>query len=276
LTRISYSALESYRRCGYRFYLERRLRLCDGEPTGAARAAPREGAASALNALTRGSVAHELLERTDPRRPVAPRVEHVAARLRAGGAAATESEVDELTRLVSGFLGSPLSARMARARTVRRELPFTFPFEIEAAEGGSRSVLVEGVIDAYCAEGPSALVIDYKTDRISPGVDLEVICEKAYATQRLVYALAGLRGGADRVEVAHVFLERPHEPVLATYEASDSGPLEARLGALVGELVAGRHEPSATPGADLCRGCPGRAALCSWPPERTGAGAAVA
>ena len=277
VTRISYSALESYRRCGYRFYLERRLRLCpEGEPTGAAHSTPREGAASALSALTRGSVAHELLERSDPRRPVAPRAEHVAARLRAGGAAATEGEVDELTRLVGGFLGSPLSARMARARTLRRELPFTFPFEIEAAEGSARSVLVEGVIDAYCAEGPSALVVDYKTDRISPGVDLEALCAEAYATQRLVYALAGLRGGADRVEVAHVFLDRPHEPVFAAYEASDSGRLETRLGALVGELVAGQHEPSATPGTDLCRGCPGRAALCSWPPERTGARLAAA
>jgi ATP-dependent exoDNAse (exonuclease V) beta subunit (contains helicase and exonuclease domains) len=165
---------------------------------------------------------------------------------------------------------------MARARTLRRELPFTFPFEIEAAEGSARSVLVEGVIDAYCAEGPSALVVDYKTDRISPGVDLEALCAEAYATQRLVYALAGLRGGADRVEVAHVFLDRPHEPVLAAYEASDSGRLETGLGALVGELVAGQHEPSATPGTDLCRGCPGRAALCSWPPERTGARLAAA
>ena len=33
------------------------------------------------------------------------------------------------------------------------------------------------------------------------------IVERAYATQRLVYAVAALRAGASRVEVAHCFLE---------------------------------------------------------------------
>ena len=266
-TRISYSALESYRRCAYRFYLERRLRLpSEGDAKATALTDPPNGTGS-LDALTRGSVAHELLERVDPGRPAAPDLEQVAARLRAHGAEASEREAEELTRLITGFLGSPLGARMRRARRVRRELAFTFPLDLD----GDRGVLVEGVIDAHCAEGEGALVIDYKTDRIDSGVDLVALCEESYATQRLVYALAGLTAGADRVEVAHVFLERPHEPVLVGYAASERAGLEARLGALVGELAAGRHAPSATPGPDLCRGCPGRAALCSWPPERTGA-----
>ncbi len=269
VTRISYSALESYRRCGYRFYLERTLRLpAEGESVAGAREA---AAAKSLDALTRGSVAHELLERIAPRRGVAPRPDHVAARLRARGAAGTAAEVSELTRLVGGFLESPLSARMARARAVRKELPFTFALDVDAASGSARSVLVEGVIDAHCAEGDSALVVDYKTDRIDADADLRARCEEAYATQRLVYTIAALRGGARRVEVAHVFLERPHEPVVVAYERSEREGLEGRLGALLSELVAGRHQPSATPGAALCLGCPGRAALCSWPPERTGA-----
>ena len=267
VTRISYSALENYRRCGYRYYLERTLRLTgEREPVGAARD---EAAATPLDALTRGSVAHELLERVELRRAVAPRPDQVAARLRARGAAGTDAEVGELMRLVGGFLDSPLRARMARAPAVRRELPFTFA--LEAADDVARSVLVEGVLDAHCADGESALVVDYKTDRIDAGADLQALCEEAYATQRLVYALAALRGGAARVEVAHVFLERPHEPVIVAYERSERRELERRLGALLRELAAGRYEPSATPGAALCHGCPGRAALCSWPPQRTGA-----
>ena len=269
LTRISYSALEGYRRCGYRYYLERTLRLSAEHQSVAV--ARDESAATSLDALTRGSVAHELLERIEPRRAVAPRPQPVAARLRAHGAAGTDDEVDELTRLVGGFLTSPLSARIGRAQTVRRELPFTFALEVEGAEGSARSVLVEGVIDAHCAEGENALVVDYKTDRLQADADLRNLCEESYATQRMVYALAALRGGADRVEVAHVFLERPHEPVIVAYESSEREGLEERLSALLRELVAGRHEPSTTPGAALCHGCPGRAALCSWPPERTGA-----
>ena len=224
------------------------------------------GARASVHARVRGSVAHELLERIDPRRPLAPRPEQVAARLRARGAHAGEREVEELVGLIRGFIGSPLAERMQRARRVRRELPFTF-----ALPSGDRpGVLVEGVIDAHCSEGPNALVIDYKTDRVGAGADLGDLCEQSYATQRLVYALAALRGGAERVEVAHVFLARPEEPVLVSYEAHEAPELEARLRELVSELAAGRHAPSATPGADLCRGCPGRAALCSWPPERTG------
>ena len=269
VTRISYSTLESYRRCGYRYYLERMLRLpAEDQSVAAARD---RATATSLDALTRGSVAHELLERIEPRRAVAPRPQLVAARLRAAGAAGTDDEVGELTRLVGGFLDSPLSARMARARTVRRELPFAFALEVEAAAGSDRSVLVEGVIDAHCAEGETVLVVDYKTDRIHAEADLVALCEEAYATQRTVYALAALRGGAERVEVAHVFLERPHEPVIVAYERAETEGLEGRLSALLRELAAGRHEPSTTPGVALCHGCPGRSALCSWPPERTGA-----
>ena len=50
-----------------------------------------------------------------------------------------------------------------------------------------------------------------------------------YGTQRLVYALAALRSGAERAEVAYCFLERPGEPVTAEYTAADQGALEAEL-----------------------------------------------
>jgi hypothetical protein len=71
------------------------------------------------------------------------------------------------------------------------------------------------------------------------------------------------------VEVAYSFLERPDELVSTLFTADDAPALERRLVGLAEGLVAGRFEPSATPGADLCAGCPGRAALCSWPPEMT-------
>ena len=45
--------------------------------------------------------------------------------------------------------------------------------------------------------------------------------ERDYATQRIVYALAALRDGAPRAEVAYCFLERPGEPVTRAFTAAD-------------------------------------------------------
>jgi ATP-dependent helicase/nuclease subunit A len=279
-TRISYSALESHRRCGYRFHLERELGLpaaghapagASASLTGAHRSPGGDGVDASGRAIARGAVVHELLERLDLRRGAPPAEAAIGARLETHGVAATGDTVDEVRRLVAGFLSSPLCRRMAGARRVRREVPFAFPLELAPSthSGGRGSMLVEGVIDAYCEEDGDALVVDYKSDRVSPGADLEATCRRDYPTQRLVYALAALRAGASRVAVAHVFLELPAEPAIAAYRAEDAPALESRLAGLVAELLSGRREPSPTPGIELCAGCPGRAALCSWSLERT-------
>jgi hypothetical protein len=112
------------------------------------------------------------------------------------------------------------------------------------------------------------LVVDYKSDRLG-GRDPVELTASAYETQRLVYALAALRGGADRVEVAYCFLERPGEPVTARYEATEADDLERGLAKLASGVIAGRFEPSPNPHRALCGDCPGRTSLCSWGPERT-------
>ena len=64
VSRLSYSGLEDYRRCGYRFFLERSLRLprADAPPGG-------EAPAPGLEPRLRGTVVHGLLERLDFARP---------------------------------------------------------------------------------------------------------------------------------------------------------------------------------------------------------------
>ena len=111
-------------------------------------------------------------------------------------------------------------------------------------------------------------MLDYKTDTLE-GRDPATLIEERYTGQRTVYALAALRSGAAEVEVAYSFLERPDDVVAAVFTAADAPALEERLAELAEGLVAGRFEPSPAPGAELCAGCPGRAALCSWPPEKT-------
>src|SRR5918999_1036996 len=116
--------------------------------------------------------------------------------------------------LVEAFGASELCARLGRTGRVRTELPFSFSLEPPAARG--RSLLVTGVVDVYALENDRTLIVDYKSDPLE-GAEPAKLVEDAYSTQRLIYALAALRGGAELVEVAHVLLERPGDPVVATY-----------------------------------------------------------
>ena len=266
LGRLSYSSLESYRRCGYRFYLERvaRLRERAAELADAAGEPVPEG----LHALLRGTVVHELMEKFDFGRPRPPEAEDVEELLRSHAATFDASDVDGIRTLIANFARSDLCARLAAAPRVRRELAFAFTLRPHGASGAS--LLVNGVVDAFALEGGSefALVVDYKSDPVA-GVDLEAACDEKYGTQRLIYALAALRSGARSVEVVHCFLERADEPVSVAFEAADLPRLEADLLALASGVIDGRFEPTEHPHRELCATCPGVDALCKWPKERT-------
>ena len=117
-------------------------------------------------------------------------------------------------------------------------------------------------------EGARTLVVDWKSDPLAEREPEDVVAE-SYSTQRVIYALAALRAGAEVVEVAHCFLERPDEPAVALYEAADEERLESDLLGLARGVVEGRFEPSTEPKFSLCADCPGRAALCVHEPELT-------
>jgi ATP-dependent helicase/nuclease subunit A len=150
---------------------------------------------------------------------------------------------------------------------VRTELPFAYT--LEPPGSGGRSLLVNGVVDVHADEaGDGLLVVDYKSNPLE-GRDPEELTAEHYSTQRIVYALAALRSGASRVEVVHCYLEEPDRPTSATYSAEEAAGLEAELLELARGVMEGRFEPTPEPHAELCATCPGRAALCSWPEERT-------
>ena len=128
---------------------------------------------------------------------------------------------------------------------------------------------MNGVVDVLAEEaGGTALVVDYKSDRVGDA-DLEALVEASYGVQRRIYGLACLRAGAPAVEVVHVFLERAGEPVVHRYEAADAPGLERDLRERAAGLLAGEFPVAAVPHRGLCATCPGRAGLCSHPPERT-------
>jgi ATP-dependent helicase/nuclease subunit A len=268
VSRLSYTGLEAYRRCAYRFYLEKALGLPPADPPFAAQPPrPAEPADPAIDPLFRGTLVHQLLERLDFRRPRVPSGADVAALAESHGSTLSADQIADLRDMVERFVTSPLRERIARARRVRTELPFAYTLEPPGA--GGRSLLVNGVVDVHASEdGDGLLVVDYKSDALN-GHDPAELTAQAYSTQRLVYALAGLRAGANRVEVVHCYLEQPDRPAAAAYERPDADRLEAELLELARGVVEGRFEPTAEPHAELCATCPGRAALCSWPEERT-------
>jgi ATP-dependent exoDNAse (exonuclease V) beta subunit len=253
---LSYSSLGEYKRCGYRFYAERVLGLPAVDRPVDSRET--EAVTQALAPTDRGVLVHDLLERLDFRRPIKPTEAMIsAAAQRAGiGMRLSETDAEEAAGLVERFAATELCARLGRATQVSREERFAFLL------GGA---LVVGALDVLAREpGGRSLVVDYKTDRLE-GADPREVVDRAYATQRLVYALAALRAGADEVEVAHVFLDGAHEPVIATFSREDAPELEDRLSAVADGVMRQEFAVTEAPHRAVCQGCPAEGGLCSWP-----------
>lgn len=250
---LSYTALEQHARCGYRFYLERVLRLPAVEEPYA-----RRGGGGLLG-TTRGVIVHQLLEQIDLQRAQPPDAETVRRAAARAGVDPSRQELDELRALVVRFLASPLRERLAQARDVRREQPFAFQL------GGLPLV---GVFDVIAREGVRTLIVDWKSDRLA-GADPEELVRRSYGLQRAAYALAALRDGATEVELVHCFLERPEATVAATFRRQDEPALAEQLSQRADRVLKRDFTVAEDPGPRICDGCPGRGTLCSWPLERT-------
>jgi hypothetical protein len=175
--------------------------------------------------------------------------------------------LERARELVSGWLRSELCAQLGELR-LRPEAPFVLPLG---------PTVLRGNIDLFAdGDGPPQ-VIDFKTDRVSSGGVAEL--GERYAEQRAVYALAASAShpDAEAIETAHVFLERPDEPVVERFDAAALANARARLERLVERIRGGEFEVASEPFAALCFGCPAAARLCprpAWRPRRLeGAGA---
>jgi RecB family exonuclease len=258
---LSYSGLADYARCGYRFYLQRVLRLPEapalpGDEVGTTDTVTGPG----LTPAERGTIVHALLERLDFRVAAPPSAEAAAAAV--AGLDATAEECDEIAALIGLLFETETFKRLAAAApgSLRREEGFAFLLG---------DVLINGVLDAVAREpGERVLVVDYKSDRLE-GRAPEELMTGGYLVQRLIYALAALRSGARSVEVRHLFLERPNEPATATFEQADADRLERELRGLARGALAGEFRVAEAPHRGLCSGCPGEGGLCSWPTELT-------
>ena len=234
LRRLSFTGLSTFEQCSYKYYARYVAGMRERRPSAVG------GAGMAATDL--GSAVHALLERHDADLP--PDV--------------STEDAERISGLVQAWHGSALGARVAALENVEREAHFTFEHE---------GVLVHGYIDLLHRRDGRALVVDYKTNALGELSPAEVV-EHEYRLQRLVYALACFRDGADEVEVVYAFLERPEVPVAATFRREDVPRLEAELTAAIDAIHAGEFRPR--PSDFACSTCPALDLVCAGPRLRDG------
>ena len=248
--RLSYSALALFSRCSYRYYAERVVGM---RPLDASGAIPGH---KGLAATEIGDAVHALLERIDLASPRAPRGDELAAAVRGRYPGATDAEVDRIGLLAAAYCESPLARRIAGLVGAASERSFAFEHD---------GVLLHGRLDVLHILDRRAVVVDFKTNVLGSALPTEV-AEGDYRVQRLVYALACFRAGAEEVEVVYQFLERPEEPVTSTFARVDMPGLEAQLSVEIARIREGRFVP--TPGEMACAGCPALDVVCAGPALR--------
>jgi ATP-dependent exoDNAse (exonuclease V) beta subunit len=200
---------------------------------------------------------HRILERLDLTAPEPPSRDEADALLAAWYPAAALDERERIAALVAAYCSSELAGRLSRLAGARVEVAFAFEHD---------DVLLNGRLDVHWSDGTRALVLDYKTNALGDLGPEEIVAD-GYTLQRLVYALACLRAGVDEVEVVYLFLERPDEPVTATFVRSDLSALEAELSAAIARVRAG--EVRASPSEYACADCPALDVVCAGPRLRT-------
>ena len=227
--RLSFTALSTFEQCSYKYYALYAAGMSE-------RRVEHVDGDGGMRALEVGSAVHEILEQIDLAAPVVPEI--AEERVRA---------------FVEAYCESELAQRIAALPNVEKERHFTFEHD---------DVLLHGYLDVLHLDGKSALVVDYKTNLIGDSSPEEIV-EADYRLQRLVYALACFRAGADTVEVLYHFLERRDAVVSTTFTRGEVAALEAELSAGIARIQAGEFRP--TPSEFACSGCPALDLVCAGP-----------
>jgi len=247
--RLSFSALALFERCSYRYYAERVVGM---RPTDERNAAP---GTTGLAATEIGDAVHRLLELVDLQEPLPPG--DLETLVRGWYPRVSEEELERIAGFVRSYCESDLARRVALLSGAHPERPFAFEHD---------GVLLRGRLDVLQQDGERALVVDYKTNTLEEGTPDEIV-EHDYRLQRLVYALACFRAGAEEVEVVYHFLERPDAVVSKTFERGQLPELEAELSEAIGRINAADFRPK--PDEFICAGCPALDVVCAGPRLRS-------
>jgi ATP-dependent exoDNAse (exonuclease V) beta subunit len=246
--RLSFTALSTFDQCSYKYYAIYAAQMKERRPEHVAGVGD-----GGLRATEVGDAVHRLLEQVDLAAPALPDLEQV----RAWYPTVTDEEVERIRAFVASYCDSALARRVATLAGVEKERHFTFEHD---------GVLLHGFVDAMHLAGPDALVVDYKTNLLGDASPAGIV-DVDYRLQRLVYALACFRAGAERVEVVYHFLERADAVVSTTFVRDQVPALEAELSAGIERIKAGEFVP--TPSEFTCAGCPALDLVCAGPRLRS-------
>ena len=234
---LSYTAIDE--RLGARLAVPSPVAV-EGETEASKAAAGRDVELEREGAAARGIAVHALLEWSHANAWATP-PDDVIERIAADAAA--QKGIDAATALAGGDLLAPLRAWTGSALFAERIAAGAARTRVEVPllmQLAGR--VIRGSIDLLAEEPASPpLIVDYKTDRLGEAS----VGKKAgeYETQRDLYALAVAEAsGANAVEVAYVFLERPAEPSVQLLDGEEISAGKARLE----EKVARVEEASAS------------------------------
>jgi ATP-dependent helicase/nuclease subunit A len=230
---LSYSALEQFEACAYRFHVQRMLGLPAEQATGSAAVGKAVHAAIEIGEEIDAGL---LLVEAEP--------------------TATLAEQQEARDGLSRWLGSPLRARFADLPDVRHEQPFLLRLG---------SATATGFFDLSAVAGERLVIGDVKVARLK-GKTPAARRDDGYLIQESMYALAGLEAGYAEVEVAYQWLgddEAATAMATRVFTQADRDRLLNELQGLAERAVRGPWRP--TPPPYGCGDCPALGVLCAGP-----------
>lgn len=237
---VSYTRLDTYRKCGRRFMLQNMARI-GGLPD-------LEGGALGL-----GDAVHALMRTGAANGAVDEAAITAAARYRGLG----EADERRLADAVGTLLASEAVSRALRMEKTRPEAPFAVLLHGPGGPG-DRDPVLSGSMDLVGMEGDRALVIDYKTGASGAECTDDQLRDR-YELQADCYSLAVLEQGAREVEIVFVMPEvtgtdGAPRAVSMRYAASDLPRLRETISAAARALMSGPYERRADyePGCEHC------------------------
>jgi len=169
-----------------------------------------------FSGATRGSIVHTVMQHLDLDRvrsaaEIAAQLEELVAReiLRPEETQAIESQK------IMKFFNSDLGRRLLHTPCIFREVPFNLVFKaarvFSGLEASEEELLLQGIIDLYFLEDGQLVLVDYKTDRITPQNRLEII--ERYRIQLSVYREALEKIQMQPVKESYLYLFDSEEAV---------------------------------------------------------------
>lgn len=174
-------------------------------------------ATSELGGAAKGTIMHFVMQHLDLKRvrneaEIEAQIEGLVSRELIGEEEARAADPGK----VMEFFRSALGQRVLKADRVHREVPFNLRCQADSIFTGwkdsGEELLLQGVIDLYFEEGADLVLVDYKTDRVTPKNREELIAR--YRVQILLYQNALERILGRRVKSSFLYLFDSGEEVV--------------------------------------------------------------